>query len=109
TIPDHLGKINTAVANKDVQLGIAWGPEAGYFASRQPVTLDIVKVTPEIEENGNVMSVAMPLAVRVGDTSLRDDLDRALADRWDQIQAVLKQYHVPLESVPRPVAPKGLP
>ncbi|MEJ2668473.1 MAG: transporter substrate-binding domain-containing protein [Deinococcales bacterium] len=109
TIPDHLGKIITAVVNKDVQLGIAWGPVAGYFASRQPVKLDIVTVTPEIDDNGNVMSEAMTIAVRVGDTSLRDDLDRALADRWDEIQAVLKQYHVPLESVPRPVAPKGLP
>lgn len=109
TVPDHLGKIIRAVANGDVQLGIAWGPVAGYYASKLATKLDIVKITPEIDNNGNVMSETMTIAVRDGDTSLRDALDKALADRWDEVQAVLKQYHVPLESLPRPVAPKGVP
>ena len=109
TAPNHLGKVIDAVARGDVQLGIAWGPVAGYFASKQPVKLDVVRVTPAIDDNGNVMSETMTIAVRVGDTSLQDALDKAIADRWDDIQTVLKQYHVPTEPLPRPVAPRSVP
>lgn len=109
TVPDHLGKVIRAVAVGDIQVGIAWGAVAGYFASKDPVKLDVVKVTPEIDDNGNIMSETMTIAVRVDDLSLRDALDKAIADRWDDIQAVLEQYHVPVEPLPRPVAPRSVP
>ncbi len=106
-VPDHLRQVIDAVAAGDIDVGLAWGPVAGYFASREDVPLEVVPVTPEFDPPALVMSTPMTIAVRVGDDALRDRLNIALGDRWDEIQTVLEDYGVPREDVPRPVAGAG--
>jgi ABC-type taurine transport system substrate-binding protein len=42
--PDSLGAVVEAVADGDVDVGVAWGPVAGYYAKQQPVPLRVVPV-----------------------------------------------------------------
>lgn len=98
-----LSRIVDAVVEGLIDVGIAWGPVAGYFAGRQPIPLRVVPVEPLIDPPFTVMVVDMTMAVRPGDEALRDRLNAALAARWDEIQDVLAKYNVPLLPTPRPV------
>lgn len=90
----------------EFDVAIPWGPVAGYFASRQKVPLKVVP-TPEFDLPSLPMYISMVIIVRQGDESLRDRLDVAIADRWDDINAVLKDYGVPLLDLPQPTATFG--
>lgn len=84
-----------AVANGDVDVGILWGPVAGYFAKKQPVSL---KVTPILFDPSAVdlaLTYDISMGVRKDDTELLNDLNRAISDRRPQINAVLDDYGVP--------------
>lgn len=100
--PDPLADIVQAVARGDVDVGLAWGPVAGYYGPKQPVPLKVVPVTPEIEPPFINMVLAMTMAVRPGDEALRDRLNVVLSERWDDIEAVLRSFGVPLIPMPRP-------
>lgn len=84
-----------AVAKGDVDLAIAWGPLAGYFASRQSVPLDIVPVSPQIDVPFLPEVFDISMGVRRQDKALRDRLDGILERRKTSIQAILDSYHVP--------------
>ncbi|HVG45621.1 MAG TPA: quinoprotein dehydrogenase-associated putative ABC transporter substrate-binding protein, partial [Longimicrobium sp.] len=42
-------RIIEAVAHGEIDVAVAWGPLAGYFATRQGVPLEIVPVSPQID------------------------------------------------------------
>lgn len=98
------GAIAAAVAAGELDVGIAWGPVAAYFAPEQPVPLTLEPVMPQIDMPYLPMIVSVTIGVREDDIALRDLLNRALVARWDDIQAVLDAYHVPLIPLPRPSA-----
>lgn len=90
-----------AVADGDVDVAIAWGPLAGYFATREPVKLAVVplKHTQTILR----FQFSISMAVRHGDTALRDKLDAFLKNHRAAIHALLADYGVPqldLNTVP---------
>ena len=66
-----------AVAAGKVDVAVAWGPLAGYFAQRQNTPLEIAPVSP-----ASYLTVPfvydMTMAVRKGDEALRDALNGAL-------------------------------
>jgi len=105
--PDPLAGIIKAVTNKKVDVAVAWGPVAGYFARKQPVALTLVPVSPQIEAPFVPMVASIAMGVRIGDEALRDELNMALARRWDDIQMVLKEFGVPLEPMPAPALVTG--
>ncbi|HET6632402.1 MAG TPA: quinoprotein dehydrogenase-associated putative ABC transporter substrate-binding protein [Rhodanobacteraceae bacterium] len=82
-----------AVANGDVDVAIAWGPLAGYFATRQKTPLVVVP----LEHTHAILpfEFSISLAVRHGDTALRDKLNAILAEKHDAIHALLARYGVP--------------
>jgi mxaJ protein len=83
-----------AVAAKDIDVALVWGPQAGRFARRSAVRLDVMPVEAPA-------GLAMPfeysiaMGVRKGDTLLRDRLDQVLARRKADIDAILDEYAVP--------------
>jgi ABC-type amino acid transport substrate-binding protein len=95
-----------ALVRGDFDVAIPWGPVAGYFASRQKVPLTVVP-TPEFDLPFLPMYISMVIIVRQGDESLRDRLNVAIAERWDDINAVLKEYGVPLLDLPQPTVTIG--
>lgn len=94
--------IITAVAEGEVDVAVAWGPVAGYFAQQQDVALEIVPVSPKFIQPFMPMVFSMSIGLRSGDRHLARLLNRALVKRWEDIQAVLHQYNVPLLPLAKP-------
>lgn len=104
-----LAPIIEDVAAGEIDVGIAWGPTAGYFAALQSVPLVVSPVTPMFEPPFRPMFINIAVGVRIGDESLRDLLDIAIAKQWDEINAVLQEYHVPTMPLQRPMVTVGGP
>lgn len=92
--PNSAGVIVQAVARKDIDAAVLWGPFAGFFAARQdaPLQVSVAQGSPRDPP----MSFAISMATRRQDVALRDAVDSALAKHRDEIAALLKDYHVPL-------------
>jgi mxaJ protein len=95
-----VGELNTpaklidAVANKQVDVAIVWGPLAGYFATKTSAALDVVPVKPE--RWGELpFTFNVSAGVRKGDTALQSQLNKALQHQCAAIQTVLTEYGVP--------------
>lgn len=84
-----------AVASGDIDVAIAWGPFAGYFAGEEKHPLTIRPVEGE-SDPALPMTFAMSMAVRKDDTALRTVLDSFIARRHDAIDAVLDRYGIPV-------------
>jgi mxaJ protein len=93
--PNPPARIIDAVAKGQIDLAVVWGPLAGYFAKREPVKLEIVP-TPNIEELP--LSFAISVGVKKGNKELRDRVDEALAKKRAEIDAILREYGVPLDA-----------
>jgi hypothetical protein len=48
------------------------------------------------------MYINISVGVRIGDDALRDEIDLALAARWEEINAVFEEFHIPTMDLPRP-------
>lgn len=91
-----------------VDIALAWGPVAGAWLLGHD-GYAMTPVTPEFEVPFLQQVVPMTMAVRQGDLSLRDDLNAAIAARWDDIQEELTRYGVPLGAGISPGVPMPLP
>jgi mxaJ protein len=93
--PNPPARIVAAVAAGEVDLAVVWGPLAGYFAKRQPVPLDLVPVSPQIDLPFLPFVFDISMGVRRGDEALRDELNGILERRQAEIEAILDRYGVP--------------
>jgi mxaJ protein len=93
--PNPPARIIDAVARGDVDVAVAWGPLAGYFAQHQSVPLDITPVSPQIDLPFLPFVYDISMGVRRGDNALRDRLNAIIAHRRVEIDEILKQYGVP--------------
>jgi mxaJ protein len=84
------------VANKDVDVAIAWGPLAGYFAKSSPVPLTLTLLPAKDSLSELPLQYEIGIAVRRRDKEFRDSLQAVLERRRPDIEAVLKDYGVPL-------------
>lgn len=82
-----------AVSDGDVDVAIAWGPLAGYFAKHEPVKLTVVPITDTHTILPFQFSISM--AVAHDDDKLRDRLNTFLREKHGAIQKLLTQYGVP--------------
>jgi mxaJ protein len=94
--PNPPARVIDAVVARDVDLAVAWGPLAGYFAKRSGVPLVITPVSPEIDPPGLRFSFDISLAVRPGDTERKQELERVLDQRKNEIDGILADYGVPV-------------
>jgi mxaJ protein len=88
-------EIVDAVARGDVDVSAVWGPTAGYFIRHSRVPLVATPVNPQIDLPFLPFVFDISMAVRRGDTALRDRLDGVLDRRRGEIDAILKEYGVP--------------
>jgi mxaJ protein len=93
-------EIIDAVANGKVDVAIAWGPLAGYFARQQHVALEIAPVSPAMDPPGIPFQYSMSMGVRKSDTQLRDELAAFLVRRKKEIDGILRTYGVPRIDTP---------
>jgi mxaJ protein len=92
--PNPPARLIDAVARDEVDVAVAWGPLAGYFARRASPPLTVTPL-PAVD-GGLPLRFSIALGVRKGDTALRSRLDAALAHLQPQVRALLGRYDVPL-------------
>jgi mxaJ protein len=85
-----------AVARRRVDVAVVWGPLAGYFARRSKPALHLQPVSPLIDGPMLPMVFDISMGVRREDRALRRELDEVLAQHATQIQALLREYGVPI-------------
>lgn len=114
--PNPPSELIEALARDEIDVAIAWGPLAGYFAKRSDTRLRVSRIA-SIAEEALPMVFDISMAVRRGDNRLKEDLNRIISARKDQIDALLLEYGVPVLEVRSrtgaskaellPSAPKG--
>jgi mxaJ protein len=100
--PDPPRALIDAVARGEVDVAIAWGPLAGYFAAREAVPLTLTPVTGA-NARDPAMQFDISAGVRHGDDALKAAVQQVLSARRAEVDGVLREFHVPL--VPRPEGP----
>jgi mxaJ protein len=98
--PDPPSRIVRAVEKGEVDVAIAWGPLAGYFARRSPVPLRVTPVSPEVDLPYLPFAFDIAMGVRRGDTTLRNSLDGVIRRRQHDIDRLLADYGVPRADTP---------
>jgi mxaJ protein len=88
-------RIIDAVAAGEVDVAVAWGPLAGYFAKRSPVPLVLTPVLPGFDPPGLRFVFDISLAVRRDAQALERELDQILEKRKPAIDSILTEYGVP--------------
>ena len=92
--------IVTAVAKKDIDVGIVWGPIAGYFAKRSPVPLTLQPLAERDSLTDFPFRFSIGMGVRRRDKALRDSLQTVLDRKKPEIEAILKEYGIPTFPIP---------
>lgn len=90
--PSPPARLIEAVAAGDVDVAIAWGPLAGYYATRVSPPLRLSSAEP-IE--GVPMRFPISMGVRKDASELRDRLDGVIERRRGAIDALLDRFGVP--------------
>lgn len=84
-----------ATARGDVDVAIAWGPVAGYFAARERTPLQLAAVHPQ-RDGPLTFAFDISVGVRLGDAEFRDRLNRLIEHRGGDIRRLLERYRVPV-------------
>jgi mxaJ protein len=95
TTGDGADSIVRAVAERQVDLAVVWGPLAGYFARQYRDSLTLTAVEPQVDPPGLPFTFAISMGVRKGNLALRNELEAVLASRESKIHEILDQYGVP--------------
>ena len=100
--PNPPARIIDAVARGEVDVAVAWGPLAGYFAEHSPVALDVVPVSPQIDLPFLPFVFDISMGVRRENSGLKEQLNGIITRRKHEIDAILQQYSVPRVDVASP-------
>jgi quinoprotein dehydrogenase-associated probable ABC transporter substrate-binding protein len=90
------------VAKKNTDVAIVWGPLAGYFAKHSPVPLSLQPLAERDSLSDYQFRFNIGMGVRRRDRALRDSLQTVLESKAPEIQAILKQYAVPMFPIEEP-------
>lgn len=90
-----LAPIVEAIAKGDIDVGIVWGPTAGYFAKKQAIALTVVPILLDSSALDLALTYDISMGVRRDDIDLLNELNRAISKRKADIDAVLDAYGVP--------------
>jgi len=88
-------RIVEAVAKREIDVAVVWGPLAGYFAKREGVPLEVVPVSPRIDLPYLPFVYDISMGVRREDSAFKDQLDEILARKSREIGNILDEYNVP--------------
>ena len=94
--PNPPAALIEGVASGAVDLAVAWGPLAGYFAKRARVPLTVTAVTPAIDPPMLRFTFDIAVGVRHGDTLMLKTMQRELDRRRGEIATILREYGVPI-------------
>lgn len=95
--PDPPARLLDAVESGAIDVAVAWGPLAGYYAQHAHVPLVLVPVQPRIELPYLPEEFDIAMGVRHGDSTWRDQLQGAIDRHRADIRHLLATYGVPTE------------
>jgi mxaJ protein len=102
--PNPPAAIIDAVGKGVIDVGVAWGPLAGYFSSRSAIPLRVEPVTPEVDASVLPMTFDISMGVRRDEPELQGRINGLLANEKPAIDAILRRFHVPLlPATPTPI------
>ena len=90
------GAIVAAVAHRNVDLAVVWGPLAGYYAARYGNQLHLTSVAPEIDPPQLPFTYSIAVGVRKNAPELYQQVNAAMERDAEKIQQILHSYHVPM-------------
>ncbi|MBA4138200.1 MAG: quinoprotein dehydrogenase-associated putative ABC transporter substrate-binding protein [Opitutus sp.] len=88
-------EIIRAVASREIDVAVAWGPVASYHGARQSVPLELVPVSPERDGPNLPFVFRIGVGVRKADGSLRREIDQVLLRCQREIASILEKAGVP--------------
>jgi mxaJ protein len=94
--PNPPARLIEAVGKGEVDVAIAWGPLAGYFAKRQAVAMDVTPVNPGSDLPALPFVFDISMGVRRSDNRLKNELDAIIRQNSAQIAGILQGYGIPL-------------
>jgi len=94
--PNPPATLIDAVAQGKLDLAIAWGPLAGFFAQREAAPLAMVPVSPQVDRPFLPFTFSLSIGVRPSDKNLLRSINRALEHHRNEIHKILESYGVPL-------------
>ena len=83
------------IRSGEVDVGILWGPYAGYYASRGGERLTVVPILEEVPGTPK-LEYRITMGVRMGETGWKRRINEIIAKRQGDIDGVLLEYGVPL-------------
>jgi mxaJ protein len=93
--PNPPAEIVRAVEKGDIDVGLVWGPLAGYFARTSKLPLRLEPVTPWLDAMQWPMQYDISVGVQKNNAALLKEIDGVLARRAGDIDALLRRYGVP--------------
>jgi mxaJ protein len=95
---DYPGKLVEDLIAGEIDVGLVWGPIAGYFAAKKGAPLEVVLL--EDRPDGPRYAFDISMGVKKGNKELKDKLEQALVHKHDEIEHILQEFGVPLVPVP---------
>jgi mxaJ protein len=93
--PNPPARVIEAVDHGDIDVAVAWGPMAGFFAKRSREPLIIVPVLQPVDAPSLPFVYEISMGVRRGDVPLRNQLNQVIDRRRAQINKILADFGVP--------------
>jgi len=100
-------KMIDASAAGDIDVAIAWGPIAGYFAKKQSVPLTVVPIT-QPSKSSTPIAYDISIGVKRSNSQLRRQIDDVLIRRKFEIDRILDDYGVPRVPTSEPATPSRI-
>ena len=93
--PNPPARLVEAVADGTVDVAIAWGPLAGYFAAKTDEELELTPVTPAFDPPNQAFVWSISMGVRYGNYPFRKRLNEIIKSNRAEIDAILDDYNIP--------------
>ncbi len=87
-------EIVSDLAGKTLDAAVLWGPAAGWLASQSGVEMNVVPLLDEPDRPP--LSFRIGMGVRLEENDWKRSLNTVLRKRRADIEAVLREFHVPL-------------
>jgi mxaJ protein len=93
--PNPPARIIEAVSKGEIDVALVWGPLAGYFAIKETTGLTLSPLS-----GGHDLPFTFEISVGIHKSQprLRDQIDEILSRRKKDIQTILREYRIPLDT-----------
>jgi quinoprotein dehydrogenase-associated probable ABC transporter substrate-binding protein len=89
--------IERDLASGKIDAAFAWGPIAGYFASKSKTPMQVIPFTPDAEIK---FDYPIAMGMRRGEKEWKEKVESLLERNKNEIQKILAEYGVPLVKEP---------